>query len=63
MSRPRDFLRITSHLAANWAQTKGKVVMKTITKMFEVMLTKSATPTWTVSPAAGGPVSQWGWGG
>jgi len=38
--------------------------MKTITKMFEVMLTKSATPPpRTVTPAAGGPVSQWGWGG
>ncbi len=37
--------------------------MKTITTIFEVMLTKSATPIWTPMPAAGGPVSQWGWGG
>ena len=37
--------------------------MKTITKMFEAMLSKPATPTWTATPVPGGPVSQWGWSG
>ncbi len=33
--------------------------MKTITRMFEVMLSKPATPTWS----AGGPTQAWSWGG
>ncbi len=50
--------------------------MKTITKVLEVMLTKPATPTWTVAegpgttsgtgsstPANLGPIGNWGWGG
>ncbi len=37
--------------------------MKTITKMFEVMLSKPATPTWTSTPQGGGPTQAWGWGG
>jgi hypothetical protein len=37
--------------------------MKAITKIFEVMLSKPATPTWTSIPQPGGPVSQWSWGG
>ena len=34
--------------------------MKTITRMFEVMLSKPATPTWSSN---GGPTQAWGWGG
>ena len=45
--------------------------MKTITTMFEAMLSTPATPTlstpatptWTSTPVPGGPVSQWGWTG
>ncbi len=37
--------------------------MKTIVILFETMLTKPATATWTSTPAPGGPVSQWSWGG
>ncbi len=47
--------------------------MKTIAKVLEVMLTKPATPTWTVGmtseppmnpiPSNFGPLQQWGWGG
>ncbi len=37
--------------------------MKAITKIFEVMLSKPATPTWTSTPQSGGPISQWGWSG
>ncbi len=36
--------------------------MKTITKTFEVMLSKPATPTWSATPTTGGPTSQWSWG-
>ncbi len=37
--------------------------MKIITHLFEAMLTKPAITTWTITPAPGGPVSQWSWGG
>ncbi len=41
--------------------------MKTITKVLENMLSKSATPTWTVSEptltAQFGPTQVWSWGG
>jgi len=31
--------------------------------MFEVMLTKSAIPTWSTTQQTRGPTSAWGWGG
>jgi len=34
-----------------------------VTKSLQVVPSTSATPTSTSTPAAGGPVSQWGWGG
>lgn len=39
--------------------------MKTIVKVLEVMLSKPATPTWTMSPTPPnfGPTEIWGWGG
>lgn len=41
--------------------------MKTIARVFEVMLSKPATPTWTVAgpalPPQVGPLQVWGWGG
>ncbi len=41
--------------------------MKTITKVLENMLSKSATPTWTASgpsvPPQIGPMQGWGWTG
>ncbi len=37
--------------------------MKAITKIFEVMLSKPATPTWSATQQTGGPTSAWGWGG
>ena len=37
--------------------------MKTITKTFEVMLSKPATPTWSATPTTGGPTQAWSWGG
>ncbi|MEO9153902.1 MAG: hypothetical protein ABI243_15970 [Lapillicoccus sp.] len=35
--------------------------MRHFTKVFETMLTKPATPTWTVTAPTGGPTQAWTW--
>lgn len=35
--------------------------MKHVTRVFESMLTKPATPTWTMSQTNGGPTQSWSW--